>query len=206
MKNIVSAGPARGNYFEIIFGGPEIMYEEREMFDYPEFWEFFTQVMEAVGTSGGNQMTAPRGAAYAAWARKSQDWGNLAWDKLVGTAQTTAGATVPQPEKITGPEVLNPVHDPNFLGRSVGWQLHGVASVQWALNAIETIEFAKQYLPAWEAARKANGGQLVDPRSRGGGGGAGAGRGGGNRGGRGGRGAGGAGGAGTPPAPPDAGN
>ncbi len=206
MKNIVSAGPARGNYFEIIFGGPEIMYEEREMFDYPEFWEFFTQVMEAVGTSGGNQMTAPRGAAYAAWARKSQDWGNLAWDKLVGTAQTTAGATVPQPEKITGPEVLNPVHDPNFLGRSVGWQLHGVASVQWALNAIETIEFAKQYLPAWEAARKANGGQLVDPRARGGGGGAGAGRGGGNRGGRGGRGAGGAGGAGTPPAPPDAGN
>jgi hypothetical protein len=32
----------------------------------------------------------------------------------------------------------------------VGWQLHGVASVQWALNAIETMEMAKAWLPLWE--------------------------------------------------------
>jgi len=48
--------------------------------------------------------------------------------------------------------VLRSVTDPSFLGAPVGWQLHGVASVQWALNAIETLEFAKTWLPAWETA------------------------------------------------------
>ncbi|MES1194622.1 MAG: hypothetical protein ABUL65_01925, partial [Opitutus sp.] len=186
MKNIVARaqGGGQGNYFSIIFGGPEIMYEEQEMFDYPEFWEFFTKVMESVGTSTGNEMTAPRGAAYAAWARKSQDWGNLAWDNLVGTTVIGDGLAVSPLTRITGPEVFTPLTDPTFLGRSVGWQLHGVASMQWALNALQTLEFAKPYLPAWEVSRKQNGGVLVDPRSANrGGGGAGGGRGG--RGGRG---------------------
>jgi len=44
------------------------------------------------------------------------------------------------------------VTDPAFLGAPVSWQLHGVASVQWALNAIETLELAGDYLPAWEQA------------------------------------------------------
>jgi hypothetical protein len=45
------------------------------------------------------------------------------------------------------------VTDPAFLGGPVGWQLHGVASVQWALNAIETEEMAKPWLPLWEKSR-----------------------------------------------------
>ena len=57
-----------------------------------------------------------------------------------------------QPKKISGPGVLRTVTDPSFLGEPVGWQLHGVASVQWALNAIETLEFAKAWLPLWEGS------------------------------------------------------
>ena len=49
---------------------------------------------------------------------------------------------------------MKPVTDPDFLGKPVGWQQHGVASVQWALNAIETMELAKPWLPAWEAAHE----------------------------------------------------
>ena len=56
---------------------------------------------------------------------------------------------------------MNPVDDPVFLGRSVGWQPHGVASVQWALNAMETLELAGEYLPQWEAGEKAVGNDSV---------------------------------------------
>ena len=160
MKNIVArsnGGPLGTNYFDIIFGGPEILFDEKQMFDYPEFWDGFAKVCQAVSTSGGNQMTAPRGAAYAAYARKDQTLGSLAWEKLVGTAVITPNTVIPQNRIISGPEVLRPVTDPVFLGSTDGWQLHGVASIQWALNAIETTELAKPYLPAWEAARNAGG-------------------------------------------------
>jgi hypothetical protein len=189
MKSIVAqsnGGPLGSNYFDIIFGGPEMLFDEKQMFDYPEFWEGFAKVCEAVATSGGNQMTAPRGAAYAAFVRKDQRLGYLAWDKLVGTANVAEA--IPQNRKIEGPEVVHPVTDPVFLGGSAGWQLHGVASIQWALNALEVTELAKAYLPGWEAERKKNGGQLVVPE---------AGAGGGRGGGRGGRGRG----AGAAPAP-----
>ena len=144
MRNIVgrsNGGPLGANYFDIIFGGPEILFDEKQMFDYPEFWEGFAKVCEAVSTSGGNQMTAPRGAAYAAYVRKDQRLGYLAWDKLVGTANVAEA--IPQNRKIEGPEVVHPVTDPVFLGGSAGWQLHGVASIQWALNALEVTELAK---------------------------------------------------------------
>jgi hypothetical protein len=180
MKSIVArsnGGPLGNNYFDIIFGGPEILFDEKQMYDYPEFWEGFAKVMEAVSTSSGNQMTAPRGAAYAAYFQKSQALGSLAWDKLVGTADIHA--PIPQNRRITGPEVLNPVDDPVFLGSTDGWQLHGVASIQWALNALETTELAKPYLAQWEADREKNGPAAVPARTNGGN------RGGGNRGGAG---------------------
>jgi hypothetical protein len=154
MKTIVArsnGGPLGQNYFDIIFGGPEILFDEKQMYDYPEFWDGFAKVCEAVSNSNGNQMTAPRGAAYAASVRQSQQYGSLAWEKLVGTANPNN--PIPQNVVITTPNVLHPVTDPVFLGRSDGWQLHGVASIQWALNAIETTELAKPYLRAWEAAR-----------------------------------------------------
>jgi hypothetical protein len=50
-------------------------------------------------------------------------------------------------------DLVRLVTDPVFLGGPVGWQLHGVAGVQWALNAIETEEMAKPWLPLREQSR-----------------------------------------------------
>jgi hypothetical protein len=86
--------------------------------------------------------------AYAAHQKNSAQLGLLAWQKLLGAPGQLAPRNIPQ--RITVPGVLRPVTDPSFLGANVGWQLHGVASVQWALNAIETLEFAKPWLPLWE--------------------------------------------------------
>jgi hypothetical protein len=138
-----------GSYFDMIFGGAENMNELEPMFDVPEFWRAWANTCEAVGRqASGSQMTAPRMLAYAANKKQSAELGQLAWEKLIGSALPP----VSRPQKVTGPGLLKPVTDPAFLGAPVGWQLHGVASVQWALNAIETLELAKPYLPAWESA------------------------------------------------------
>ena len=46
MKNIAALGTGGGGEFTYIFGGPEMMYEEIEMFDCPEYWDYFTKAME----------------------------------------------------------------------------------------------------------------------------------------------------------------
>ena len=94
-------------------------------------------------------MTGPRMLAYAAWVKKDPQLGQLAWTKLIGNTLPPPS----RPAKITSPNLVKPVTDPAFLGRPVGWQLHGVASVQWALNAIETADMAREWLPLWEKAR-----------------------------------------------------
>ncbi|HEY0945003.1 MAG TPA: Tat pathway signal sequence domain protein, partial [Opitutaceae bacterium] len=136
-----------GRYFDMIFGGPENMAELEPMYDIPDFWAAWAETCEAVGRQvSGGQMTGPRMLAYAARRKNDPELGRLAWEKLIGTALTPA----PQPQPYSGPDVMKPVTDPAFLGAPVGWQLHGVASVQWALNAIETLELAKPWLPLWE--------------------------------------------------------
>jgi len=140
-------GKLSGRYFDMIFGGPENMYEMEPMYDVPEFWRAWANTCAEVGrTVGGNEMTGPRLLAYAAYKNKDPELGRLAWQKLIGPR--LPAATHPRP--VIGPAIVKPVTDPTFLGAEVGWQLHGVASVQWALNAIETLEFAKEYLPEWK--------------------------------------------------------
>jgi hypothetical protein len=142
-------GKFPGRYFDMIFGGPENMNEMQPMYDIPEFWKAWANTSEFVGRqTGGNEMTAPRMLAYAAAAKNSPELGRLAWEKLIGPPGKLPPLAVPQ--KITGPEVVRPVTDPAFLGAPVHWQQHGVASVQWALNAIETMEFAKPWIGEWE--------------------------------------------------------
>jgi hypothetical protein len=103
-------------------------------------------------------------AAYAAYKLKDAALGRRAWEALVGDGLAGDAGFKPA-DLIKSPDLLNPTHDPVFLGRSAGWQLHGPASIQWALNAIETMELAKEYLPQWEAnprpaaARGGRGGQ-----------------------------------------------
>jgi hypothetical protein len=146
-----------GGTFGMLFGAPENLWEMEPMYDIPEFWRAWTNTVEATGRSaGGSQMTGPRLLAYVAYKKNDAELGRLAWEKLIGPP----GKLPPlnQPKKYTGPDVLRPVTDPSFIGEPVGWQLHGVASVHWALNAIETLEFAKQWLPLWEKPAAAPGG------------------------------------------------
>jgi hypothetical protein len=138
--------PGNG-YFDVIFGGPENMAEMEPMFDVPDFWRAWADSCEYIGRQvNGGQMTGPRMLAYAAWVKKDPQLGQLAWTKLIGNTLPPPS----RPAKVSGPNLLKPVTDPAFLGRPVGWQLHGVASVQWALNAIETEDLAKEWLPLWE--------------------------------------------------------
>ncbi|HEX2851895.1 MAG TPA: hypothetical protein VHO24_01565 [Opitutaceae bacterium] len=149
--NVDANGRFTGRYFDMIFGGPENMWEMEPMYDIPEFWRAWVNTSEAVGRQvEGGQMTGPRMLAYAASVKKDAELGRMAWEKLIGPPGKLPPLS--QPKRYTGPEVHKTVTDPAFLGAPVGWQLHGVASIQWALNAIETLEFAKEYLPAWETA------------------------------------------------------
>jgi hypothetical protein len=150
--NVDASGRFGGGSFDMLFGGPENLWEMEPMYDLPEFWRAWANTCESVGRSvGGGQMTGPRLLAYAAMKKNSAELGRLAWEKLIGPPGKIPPLAAPK--KFSGPGVLRPVTDPAFLGEPVGWQLHGVASVQWALNAIETLEFAKEWLPQWEASR-----------------------------------------------------
>jgi hypothetical protein len=139
---------AGGGYFDVIFGGPENLWEMEPMFsDVPDFWRAWADTCEYIGRNvKGNEMTAPRLLAYAAYKKQSPELGVMAWEKLIGNSLPPSS----HPAKVSGPNLVRPVTDPAFLGAPVGWQQHGVASVQWALNAIETLEMAKPWLPLWE--------------------------------------------------------
>ncbi len=140
----VKDGKLPGRYFDMIFGGPENMWEMEPMYDVPEFWLAWANTCADVGRQvEGGQMTGPRMLAYAAYVKKDPALGRLAWEKLIGDSPKEAAP----PARFSGPNVVRPVTDPSFLGAPVGWQLHGVASVQWALNAIETMELAREYAP-----------------------------------------------------------
>ena len=142
-------GQLPGRYFDMLFGGPENMFELEPMFDVPEFWRGWAATAAAVGREvTGTQMTAPRMLAYAAHAKNDPALGLLAWEKLIGPALPPLAA----PARVATTGVVKPVTDPDFLGNPVGWQLHGVASIHWALNALETLELAGPWLPDWEAA------------------------------------------------------
>jgi hypothetical protein len=150
-KTVDANGRFPGNTFGMLFGGPENMFEMEPMYDVPEFWRAWVETCAATGRqAGGGQMTAPRLLAYAAHKKNDAELGRMAWEKLIGPP----GKLPPlnQPRKYSGPEHIKPVTDPSFVGEPVGWQLHGVASIHWALNAIETLEFAKPWLPAWETS------------------------------------------------------
>ena len=158
--SVDTQGRFPGRYFDMIFGGPENMFELEPMYDLPEFWRAWANTCEAVGREvNGNQMTGPRMLAYAAYKKHDAELGRLAWDKLIGDHLPARSV----PVKVEGPALLRPVTDPAFLGAPVGWQLHGVASVQWALNAIETLELAGPWLPEWEQAHSAAPGSVPPP-------------------------------------------
>ena len=133
----------------MIFGGPEFMYELKTMVDNPEFWEGWKNICIALSTTSGNNMTGPRAAAYAAYAAQDRELGMLAWKNLLDNASGTTDVNTHAPgATVSSERMVNAVEDPVFLGQSAGWQLHNPSTVQWMLNAIEVMEFAKDYRPA----------------------------------------------------------
>lgn len=141
---------ARGpGYFDMIFGGPELMSELITMIDYPEFWDGWLKVCQSLSNTPGGQMTGPRMAAWSAWLGKDAQMGQLAWKQLLdnNSAEILPGSSLVPGQLISNTGLIHPVEDPIFLGKSAGWQLHNPSSMQWALNAIEVMEMAKGYQP-----------------------------------------------------------
>ncbi len=152
-----------GGTFSTIFGAPEFMADLKATVDYPEFWEATANTFRTMADTKGGSMTGPRMASWVSYANGDAEMGAMAWRNLLDhdmTLTESDGTTVTRHaagEKTATRGNLNAVEDPMFLGQSAGWQLHTPSTVQWMLNAIETMEWAKDYVPATvpEAFKKA---------------------------------------------------
>lgn len=147
----------RGDTFSTIFGAPELMTDMRASIDFPEFWEYADNSFRDVSGSPGNNMTGPRMAAWVADSQADAAMGVKAWKNLLdnGSTDVESDGTAVLEHPITGyelvsPDLLKPVEEPYFLGRSAAWQRHTPSTTQWLLNAIEVMEWAGPYLQEYE--------------------------------------------------------
>lgn len=142
-------GSVRGDTFSTLFGAPEFMSDFRATVDYPEFWKMADRSFRDVADVDGSRMTGPRMAAWVAASDKDPEMGTLAWKNLLDNghvARESDGTEVENHEgKFSSYDILKPVGEPDFLGGEAGWQRHTPATTQWLLNAIEVMEWAKDY-------------------------------------------------------------
>lgn len=142
----------RGDTFSLLFGAPELLTDMRATIDYPEFWALADNSFRDVSAAKGGSMTGPRMAAWVADSRNDAEMGALAWKGLLDNGDTdTESDGTPVAEHssetpLATPDIVKPVHEPYFLGRSAGWQRHTPATTQWLLNAIEVMHWARPYL------------------------------------------------------------
>ena len=145
----------RGDTFSTIFGVPELLADLRSTIDAPEFWRCVDQSFRAISHTGGGSMTGPRMAAWIANAEGDAEMGQLAWKNLLDngvTERESDGTPVtdhPLDRKVATPDLVKPYGEPQFLGRNAGWQLHTPSTTQWLLNAIEVMEWARDWAPAF---------------------------------------------------------
>ena len=143
----------RPDTFSTIFGVPELLADLRATVDAPEFWKYVDSSFRALVRTGGGSMTGPRMAAWTAAVEGSAEMGALAWKNLLDNGETlkeSDGTPVrphPLDERVATPDLVKPYGDPHFVGASAGWQLHTPSTVQWLLNAIEVMEWAREYTP-----------------------------------------------------------
>lgn len=145
----------RGETFSTLFGAPEIMADMRTMVDLPDFWKYADNFFRDISGSGGGNMTGPRAASWVAHSEGDAEMGALAWKNLLnnGKVETESDGTPvkdhmhPAGEKYSARNVVNAVEEPIFLGEDAGWQRHTPSTTQWILNAIETMEWSKKYVP-----------------------------------------------------------
>ena len=146
-------GNVRSDTFSTIFGVPEMLADIRATVDAPEFWKYVDNSFRAISGVGGGSMTGPRMAAWIADVEGNAEMGAKAWKNLLDngfTATESDGTPVrphPVDEKVATPDIVKPYGEPHFLGQSAGWQLHTPSTTQWLLNAIEVMEWARNYVP-----------------------------------------------------------
>ena len=132
---------------------PELLADLRATVDAPGFWKYVDSSFRALVRTGGGSMTGPRMAAWTAAVEGSAEMGALAWKNLLDNGETlkeSDGTPVrphPLDERVATPDLVKPYGDPHFVGASAGWQLHTPSTVQWLLNAIEVMEWAREYTP-----------------------------------------------------------
>ena len=143
----------RPDTFSTIFGVPELLADIRATVDAPEFWKYVDNAFRALTGVGGGSMTGPRMAAWIANSEGNAEMGALAWKNLLdnGMTLTESDGTPVRPhpleERVATPDIVKPYGEPHFLGQSAGWQLHTPSTTQWLLNAIEVMEWARNYAP-----------------------------------------------------------
>ena len=143
----------RPDSFSTIFGVPEMLADIKATVDAPEFWKYVDNSFRALAHVGGGSMTGPRMAAWIADSEGDAQMGELAWKNLLDNGLTTTesdGTPVrlhPLEEKVATPDLVKPYGEPHFLGQSAGWQLHTPSTTQWLLNAIEVMEWARNWKP-----------------------------------------------------------
>jgi len=141
----------RADSFSTIFGVPEMLADIKATVDAPEFWKQVDNAFRALTHAAGGSMTGPRMAAWIADSEGNAEMGALAWKNLLDNGLTTTesdGTPVrphPLDAKVATPDLVKPYGEPHFLGQTAGWQLHTPSTTQWLLNAIEVMEWARNY-------------------------------------------------------------
>lgn len=127
--------------FIMIMGGAEVAFELETLINVPEWSKAWSELCETWARTGRGDMAGPRAIAYLAHKKNDPVLGKLAWQEMSKNGDGTGFKRFPtQFKNITGSEVLSPK-------REVTEEVASGHLSQWALNIIETLELAGEWLP-----------------------------------------------------------
>lgn len=131
----------RTDQFVMIFGGAETGFELATLIDEPGWKKAWLDLCEEWAKTGRGDMAGPRAAAYAAWITNNPRLGARAWELFGKEGDGTGWVRfVDTPSKLAGAKV--PVPTLEYPGDIATGHLS-----QWALNVIESLELAGEWLP-----------------------------------------------------------
>ena len=127
--------------FIMIMGGAEVAFELETLMDVPEWSAAWLELCETWASAGGGDMAGPRAIAYIARKKNDPELGRLAWQEMSKEGDGTGLERFPtQFKNIAGSDVVTPK-------REVAEEVATGHLSQWALNIIETLELAGEWLP-----------------------------------------------------------
>lgn len=145
------------NHLSTIMGGYEILMEMFDMIDHPAFRKTFTDYCkfysmpkndpertEKTAKWGDINFRTPRLAAFAARELNDDKLAERAWSEFMGGwSRSSRGQKGQQnlygSKVVSGPQVLNPVHENPMVGTN--------GTAQWGLNAIIMLELIGDKIP-----------------------------------------------------------